>query len=73
MVERARMEAQADLILAIGRRLESSMTRTDLRPQAALTQFVKLLDELMRQHPTLEGVVPEKTVETLMELRSIIE
>lgn len=73
MVERARMEAQADLILTIGRRLESSMTRTELRPHAALTQFVKLLDELMKQHPTLEGVVPEKTVEALMELRSIIE
>jgi regulator of protease activity HflC (stomatin/prohibitin superfamily) len=73
MVERARMEAQADLILAIGHRLESSMTRTELRPHAALTQFVRLLDELMKQHPTLEGVVPEQTVEALMELRSIIE
>jgi hypothetical protein len=73
MVERARMEAQADLILAIGRRLESSMTRAEVRPHAALTQFVKLLDELMKQHPSLEGVVPEKTVETLMELRNIVE
>jgi hypothetical protein len=73
MVERARLEAQADLILDLGRRLESSMARTELRPQAALDQFVKLLDELMKQQPTLGQVMPEKTVEALLEIRKVIE
>jgi hypothetical protein len=73
MVERARLEAQADLILDLGRRLESSMTKTELRPRAALDQFVKLLDELMKQQPTLGEVMPEQTVEALLEIRRVIE
>jgi hypothetical protein len=73
MVERARLEAQADLILDLGRRLESSMTRAELRPRAALDQFVKLLDELMKQQPTLGEVMPEQTVEALLEIRRVIE
>jgi hypothetical protein len=73
MVERARLEAQADLILDLGRRLESSMARTELRPRAALDQFVKLLDELMKQQPTLGEVMPEQTVEALLEIRRVVE
>lgn len=73
MVERARLEAQADLILDLGRRLELSMARTELRPRAALDQFVKLLDELMKQQPTLGEVMPEQTVEALLAIRRVIE
>jgi hypothetical protein len=73
MVERARFEAQAALILDLGRRLESSMARTDLRPEAALTQFVQMLDELMKQQPTLGTVVPEETIQALLEISRAIE
>jgi regulator of protease activity HflC (stomatin/prohibitin superfamily) len=73
MVERARLEAQADLILSLGRRLESSMTKTEMRPEAALTQFVQMLDELMKQQPTLGEVVPEQTVDALLKIRRVVE
>ena len=72
MVERARLEAQAELILDMGRRLETSLEETELHPPAAIRQFVALLDELMRQQPTLQDVIPEKTAEALMEIRDII-
>jgi hypothetical protein len=72
MVERARLEAQAELILDMGRRLEASLAETELHPPAAIRQFVALLDELMRQQPTLQDVIPEKTAEALMEIRDII-
>jgi hypothetical protein len=49
------------------------MTRTELRPRAALDQFVKLLDELMKQQPTLGEVMPEQTVEALLAIRRVIE
>jgi hypothetical protein len=72
MVERARLEAQAELILDMGRRLEVSLAETELHPPAAIRQFMALLDELMRQQPTLQDVIPEKTAEALMEIRDII-
>ena len=72
MVERVRLEAQAELILDMGRRLEASLADTELHPPAAIRQFMMLLDELMRQQPTLQDVIPEKTAEALMEIRDII-
>ena len=72
MVERVRLEAQAELILDMGRRLEASLAGTELHPPAAIRQFMMLLDELMRQQPTLQDVIPEKTAEALMEIRDII-
>jgi hypothetical protein len=72
MVERVRLEAQAELILDMGRRLEASLAETELHHPTAVRQFVMLLDELMRQQPTLKDVIPEKTAEALMELRDII-
>jgi hypothetical protein len=74
MLERARAEAQADLILNLGRRLEElSVTRAERRPQAALSLFVQLLDELMKQQPTLGKVVPEETLQALLTIRQAVE
>jgi hypothetical protein len=74
MVERARAEAQADLILNLGRQLEElSMARAEFRPQAALSLFVGILEELMTRRPTLEKEVPEETLEALLNIRRAIE
>jgi hypothetical protein len=71
-VERVRLQAQAELILNMGDSLKSNLEETELRSPGAIRQFVRLLDELMRQQPTLKDVIPETTAEALMEIRDII-
>jgi regulator of protease activity HflC (stomatin/prohibitin superfamily) len=74
MVERARAEAQAELILNLGRQLEElSTARAEFRPQAALSLFVGILEELMTRRPTLEKEVPVETLEALLNIRRAIE
>jgi regulator of protease activity HflC (stomatin/prohibitin superfamily) len=73
MVERARAEAQADLILSLGRQLEELSTeQTALRPEAALSLLVSILDGLMGQQPTLGQLLPEETLQALSEIRKAI-
>jgi hypothetical protein len=69
IVERARAETQADLILGLGRQLEElSVARTELRPQKVLNQFLTVLEELMMQ-PKLRGLLPRGTKRTLEDMR----
>lgn len=73
MVERAQAEAQADLILDLGRRLEElSVASTGFRPKQALDLLAGFLDELMKQQPTLREVVPGETLQALAEIRRAI-
>jgi regulator of protease activity HflC (stomatin/prohibitin superfamily) len=73
MVERARAEAQADLILNMGRQLEElSAARTELRPETALNLLVSILDELMRQQPTLGQILPGETLQVLTGIRAAL-
>ena len=73
MVERARAEAQADLILNMGRQLEElSVARTELRPETALNLLVSILDELMRQQPTLGQILPGETLQVLTGIRAAL-
>jgi len=73
MVERARAEAQADLILNMGRQLEElSAARTELRPEIALNLLVSILDELMRQQPTLGQILPGQTLQVLTGIRAAL-
>jgi hypothetical protein len=73
IVERARAEAQADLILSLGRQLEElSAARTELRPEIALNLLVSVLEGLMRQQPTLGQLVPGETLQALLDIREAI-
>jgi regulator of protease activity HflC (stomatin/prohibitin superfamily) len=69
IVERARAETQADLILSLGRQLEElSVARAELRPETVLNQFLTVLEELMMQ-PKLRGLLPRGTKRALEDMR----
>lgn len=72
-VERTRADAQADLILTLGQRLEEiSEAQTEFRPQQAIKLLVQILEELLTQQPTLKEVVPNETQEALVNFQQII-
>lgn len=72
-VERARAEAHADLILTLGSQLEQlSASRAEVRPKMAIDLFVKILDQLILQQPTLREIVPGETLQALGEIRKSI-
>jgi regulator of protease activity HflC (stomatin/prohibitin superfamily) len=70
IIERARAEAQADLILNLGHRLEElSTARTEFHSERVLEQFMVILDEWMKRQPTLKGLLPEDTMKGMHQLR----
>jgi hypothetical protein len=72
IVERARAEAQAGLILRLGRQLEElSTARTEFRPEQVLRQLVVILDELMGQ-PALKQMLPEDTLQGIIHIREFL-
>ena len=73
-LERARAEAQTDLILNVGQQLEKlSAAKADFRPDVALQLLVRVLEEFMERQPTLGEVVPGETQKLLMDIRGAIE
>jgi hypothetical protein len=69
IVERARAEAQTDLILELGRQLEEMSTaRTEFRPERVLEQLVIVLDQMMGE-PALKSILPEETLRGIMYIR----
>jgi len=72
-VERARAEAQADLILNLGRQLEElSAEKTEFRPEIALKSLLSTLERMMRQQPALGQLVPGETMQALLDIRKVI-
>jgi hypothetical protein len=73
LVERARAEAQADLILSLGRQLEELSTgRAEIRPEDAVRLVVSILEGLVSQQPTLGQLLPEETIKALADARKLI-
>jgi regulator of protease activity HflC (stomatin/prohibitin superfamily) len=69
IVERARAEAQADLIMNLGRQLEEMSTaKTEFRPERVLEQLMIVLDQMMGQ-PALKSILPEETLRGIMHIR----
>ena len=72
IVERARAETRADLILSLGHQLEElSAARTELRPETILNQFLTMLEELTMQ-PMLRRLLPRDTRRAVGDIRKAI-
>jgi hypothetical protein len=72
ILERARAEARAELILSVGRQLEElSVARVELSSREVLGQFLTVLEELMMQ-PGIRPLLPARTRETLGSMRDTI-
>jgi hypothetical protein len=72
ILERARAEARAELILSLGRQLEElSMARVELSSREVLGQFLTVLEELMMQ-PGIRPLLPARTKEALGSMRETI-
>jgi hypothetical protein len=71
-VERARAQAQADLILALGERL-ASLGQPDalVSPERILPQFLRILEEVAAQ-PALQRYLPRDTGQDVRRLRETI-
>lgn len=72
ILERARADARTDLILDLGRQLESlAESKADLGPDALLDQFLVVLETLMTR-PQLENALPERTKDLLSDMRESV-
>jgi regulator of protease activity HflC (stomatin/prohibitin superfamily) len=73
ILERARAEARAELILSLGRQLEElSAARTELSSREVLGQFLTVLEEFMMQ-PGIRPLLPARTREALGRMRETIQ
>jgi hypothetical protein len=69
ILERARADTRADLILDLGRQLEEfTESSAGLDAETVLDQFLVVLEELTTQ-PQLRHVLPPRTMELLREMR----
>jgi regulator of protease activity HflC (stomatin/prohibitin superfamily) len=69
IIERARAETRAELILNLGRRLEElSATATELRPEVILNQFLAMLEEITMQ-PMMRRLLPRETWQAIGDIR----
>jgi len=72
ILERARADTRADLILDLGRQLEELTESTaGLDAETVLDQFLVVLEELTTQ-PQLRHVLPPRTMELLSEMREVM-
>jgi hypothetical protein len=72
ILERARAEARAELILSLGRQLEElSAGRAELSSREVLGQFLTVLEELMMQ-PGIRPLLPGRTKEALGSMRETL-
>jgi hypothetical protein len=72
ILERARAEARAELILSLGRQLEElSVGRAELSSREVLGQFLTVLEELMMQ-PGIRPLLPGRTKEALGSMRDTL-
>jgi regulator of protease activity HflC (stomatin/prohibitin superfamily) len=72
ILERARAEARAELILSLGRQLEElSVGRAGLSSREVLGQFLTVLEELMMQ-PGIRPLLPGRTKEALGSMRETL-
>lgn len=72
IIERARAETRAELILNLGRRLEElSATATELRPEVILNQFLAMLEEMTMQ-PMMRRLLPRETWRAIGDLRKTL-
>ncbi|MGD8997408.1 MAG: SPFH domain-containing protein [Anaerolineae bacterium] len=72
ILERARAEARAELILSLGRQLEElSVARAELSSKEVLGQFLTVLEEFMMQ-PGIRPLLPARTKEALGSMRDTI-
>lgn len=74
IVERARADVQADLIIRLGRQLEEQLeglgaVQAEFRPELATQVLTTILDEMMRQQPTLGQIVPGELQQALVSIR----
>jgi hypothetical protein len=73
ILERARAETRADLILGLGRELEElSVAQAELSSKEVLDQFLTVLEEFMMQ-PGIGPLLPRRTREALGSMRETIE
>lgn len=73
VLERARADSRADVILHLGRQLEElTESRADLDAQTMLDQFLVVLDELTAQ-PQLRQALPQHTRELLTAVRQAVD
>ncbi|HEC33142.1 MAG TPA: hypothetical protein ENI37_00295 [Chloroflexi bacterium] len=72
-IERARAEAQTDLILALGERLaELDRPGAKVTPERIVPQFLRILEELAMR-PTLRRYIPQDTAQNVRRLRETFE
>jgi regulator of protease activity HflC (stomatin/prohibitin superfamily) len=72
ILERARADTRADLILDLGRQLEEfTESSTDLDAGTVFDQFLVVLEELSTQ-PQLRHLLPDRTMELLSEMRKVV-
>jgi len=72
ILERARANTRADLILDLGRQLEEfTESSAGLDAETVLDQFVVVLDELTTQ-PQLKNLLPPRTMELLDDMRRAV-
>lgn len=73
VLERARADSRADVILDLGRQLEElTESRADLDAQTLLDQFLVVLDELTAQ-PQLRHALPQHTKDLLSAARQAVD
>ncbi|MGD9030951.1 MAG: SPFH domain-containing protein [Anaerolineae bacterium] len=72
ILERARAEARAELILSLGSQLEElTVAKAELSSKEVLGQFLTVLEELMMQ-PGIRPLLPARTREALGSMREAI-
>ena len=72
ILERARADTRADLILDLGRQLEElTESSADLDAETVLNRFLVLVEELTTQ-PQLRQVLPKRTMELLSDVRKAV-
>jgi regulator of protease activity HflC (stomatin/prohibitin superfamily) len=72
ILERARADTRADLILDLGRQLEElTESSAGLDAETVLDQFLVVLEELTTQ-PQLKNVLPPRTMELLDDMRQAV-
>lgn len=73
LVESARAEAQTDLVMDLGRQLETLSTpRTEIPPEKILTLLLRSLENLAMQ-PRMRHLLPSKTKRAMKDIRGVIE
>jgi regulator of protease activity HflC (stomatin/prohibitin superfamily) len=72
ILERARADTRADLILDLGRQLEElTESSAGLDAETVLDQFLVVLEELTTE-PQLKNVLPPRTMELLDDMRNAV-